>query len=32
MIVELGKVTEETQNQTLVPMGADDVHYRYIFG
>jgi hypothetical protein len=28
MIIELGKVTEETQNQTVVPDGIDFFHYR----
>jgi hypothetical protein len=29
MIIELGKVTEETQNQTVVPEGPDFIHYRF---
>jgi hypothetical protein len=32
MIVELGKVTEETQNVIPVPTNTDDGHYQYHFG
>jgi hypothetical protein len=32
MIVELGKVTEETQNLVPVPIGFDDGHYQYHLG
>jgi hypothetical protein len=32
MIIELGKVTQETQNQTLVPVGPDFINYRHIEG
>ncbi len=32
MIVELGKVTEETKNQIVVPIGFDDAHYQYLPG
>ena len=29
MVVELGKVTEETQNQTVIPMGHDEIQWRF---
>jgi hypothetical protein len=32
MIVELGKATEETQNQTVIPMGHDEIQWRFVFG
>jgi hypothetical protein len=32
MIIELGRVTEETQNQIVVPLGADFAQFRYIGG
>jgi hypothetical protein len=31
MIIELGKVTEETQNTTILSYETDNEHYLYVF-